>query len=277
MTSVRRTGAAHLRGGSMPASTSSDSALRRMRVARWSSRNRLARVSGSVSLVSSSVMKSSWRPRRFWLRRPRLTKLSAMLRRRTACSTARSRAVSCTVLRAVDDVGDLVAGVDHDGVDGGDRTSSPSGVSRMSMTASGSRRSAISLAWRVSDRNGLVIDRDTNHVSTTAVPSTTIASPANHSWRFRAASSQRVAAGVDLVGHRLLVGPVALLLGDVERAEQGVDRDGALVDGGVDRGDDVVGQLVGELRRRDVGVDAGGVAHGLGVADEGRFERRGLA
>ena len=41
MTSVSRTGAAHWRGGSMPASTSSDSALRRMRVARWSRRNRL--------------------------------------------------------------------------------------------------------------------------------------------------------------------------------------------------------------------------------------------
>ena len=51
--------------------------------------------------------------------------------------------------------------------------------------------------------------------------------------------------------------------------------DGALVDGGVDGRDDVVGQLVGELRRRDVGVDAGGVAHGLGVADERRLERRG--
>ncbi len=56
------------------------------------------------------------------------------------------------------------------------------------MTASGRRRSAISLAWRVRDRNGLVIDRDTNHVSTIAVPSTTIASTTNHSWRFRAAS-----------------------------------------------------------------------------------------
>src|SRR5262249_24230829 len=78
---VRRTGGGHLRGGSMPASTRRLSALRRMRVARWSRRKRLARVSGSVSLVSSSVMKSSCRPRRFWLRRPRLTKLSAMLRR----------------------------------------------------------------------------------------------------------------------------------------------------------------------------------------------------
>src|SRR4029434_7582957 len=55
MTSVRRTGAAHLRGGSMPASTRRDSALRRMRVARWSRRKRLARVSGTVSLVSASV------------------------------------------------------------------------------------------------------------------------------------------------------------------------------------------------------------------------------
>ena len=40
MTSVERHRAAHWRGGSTPASTSSDSALRRMRVARWSSRNR---------------------------------------------------------------------------------------------------------------------------------------------------------------------------------------------------------------------------------------------
>ena len=33
------------------------------------------------------------------------------------------------------------------------------------MTASGSRCSAISLAWRVSDRSGLVIERDTSQVT----------------------------------------------------------------------------------------------------------------
>ncbi len=165
MTSVSRTGAAHWRGGSMPASTSNDSALRRMRVARWSSRNRLDSASGLVSLDSSSVMKSSWRPSRFWLRRPRLTKLSAMLRRSTACSTARSRAVSCTVLRAsaTSDTSSLVR--IRTGSTWGTVMFSPSGVSRMSVTASGSRWSAMSFAWRVSARSGRVIDRDTAQVS----------------------------------------------------------------------------------------------------------------
>ena len=34
----------------------------------------------------------------------------------------------------------------------------------MSSTASGRRWSAIAVAWRVSDRSGRVIDRDTSHV-----------------------------------------------------------------------------------------------------------------
>ena len=137
MTSVSRTGAAHWRGGSMPASTSSDSALRRMRVARWSRRNRLASASASVSLLSSSVMKSSWRPSRFWLRRPRLTKLSAMLRRSTACSTARSSAVSCTVLSAsaTSDTSSRVS--TRTARTWGTAMSSPSGVSRMSIDGVG--------------------------------------------------------------------------------------------------------------------------------------------
>jgi hypothetical protein len=40
----------------------------------------------------------------------------------------------------------------------------------MLVTASGRRRSAISLAWRVSARSGFVIERETSHVSTTAAP-----------------------------------------------------------------------------------------------------------
>ena len=45
-------------------------------------------------------MRSSWRESRFWLRRPRFTNESAMLRRSTTCSTARPIALSCTVLSA---------------------------------------------------------------------------------------------------------------------------------------------------------------------------------
>ena len=58
LTAVRTTsdsgmGARSRRPVSMPASTSSDSALRRIRVARWSSRNSSWRMSGSSSVRSS--------------------------------------------------------------------------------------------------------------------------------------------------------------------------------------------------------------------------------
>ena len=63
---------------------SSDSALRRMRVARWSRRNSSSSEVGSASFSSISVMYSSCLVTRFWLRRPRLTNASARLRRRAA-------------------------------------------------------------------------------------------------------------------------------------------------------------------------------------------------
>ena len=144
----------------MPASTSSDSALRRMRVARWSRRKRPSRVSGSVSLRSRSVMKSSWRLRRFWLRRPRLMYESEMLRRSTACSTARSTALDCTFESAAATwlTSSLVFTVI--GSTSGITTSSPGGVSRIWRTAAGQpgrRPSPRPAACR--ERSGRVIER----------------------------------------------------------------------------------------------------------------------
>ncbi len=161
-----------------------------MRVARWSRRNRLASTSGSVSTRSSEVMKSSWRTSRFWLRRPRLTKLSAMLRRSTACSTARPSAVSCTVLRAwaTSTTSSLV--FTRTGSTWGTATSSPSGVWSTSITARGRRSPAIALAWAVSDRSGRVMDRETSHVSTKAATTDATASPMNSRSRMRASATR---------------------------------------------------------------------------------------
>ena len=72
-TSSRRTGAWLPPGSSAWDSTRSDSALRRMRVARWSSLRICATRCGSVSSRSRSPTASSRRLSRFWLRRPRLT------------------------------------------------------------------------------------------------------------------------------------------------------------------------------------------------------------
>ena len=164
-TSATFTGADHCGGGSMPASTRSDSALRRMRVARWSRRNRPSSVSGSASLRSRSVMKSSWRLSRFWLRRPRLMYESEMLRRSTACSTARSTALDCTFERAAATWLDLVLGLHRDRRDLGITTSSPAGC-----RGSGGRRraagvSAISSACRLSERSGRVMERLASQVT----------------------------------------------------------------------------------------------------------------
>ncbi len=94
------TEALHWRAGPLPARMSSDSALRRMRVARWSRRNSSSRDSGSASFSSISLMYSSCLVTRFWLRRPRLTKASARLRRRLAWPAASSTAVLLTASRA---------------------------------------------------------------------------------------------------------------------------------------------------------------------------------
>ena len=85
---------------SMPASTRRDSALRRMRVARWSRRKRLARVLGSSSARSRESMNDSWRLRRTWSRRATLTNISAMEPRRAACSWATWTVVEFTELNA---------------------------------------------------------------------------------------------------------------------------------------------------------------------------------
>ena len=63
-----------------PASTSRFSSLRRMRVARWSSRNSLASWSGSSSPRSIASSSLSCRSTSVWLRRARLTNIALTLR-----------------------------------------------------------------------------------------------------------------------------------------------------------------------------------------------------
>ena len=116
-----------------------------------------------------------------------------MLRRSTACSTARSKAESWTVLRASATSATSSRVRTVIGSTSGTSTSSPSGVSRMSSTASGRRRSAISLACSVSDCSGRVIDRDTSQVSTTATPRASTARAPNQTRRFSAADSSSAA------------------------------------------------------------------------------------
>ncbi len=164
-TSTRLTGSPHVRAASTPASTSSDSALRRMRVAWWSRRNRLSRVPVRVSLRSSSVMKSSWREIRFWLRRARFTNASATLRRSMAWSTASSRAADCTTLRVSATSATSSRVRTLIGASSGTSTSSPTGVSRTLRTADGRWRSAMAIDCWVSCFSGRTIDRDTNRTA----------------------------------------------------------------------------------------------------------------
>ncbi len=85
----------------MPASTSRDSALRRMRVARWSSLNRLSSVSGFSSVRSSWSRNDSWRDSSTWSRRATLTNMAAIDPRSAACSCATCTVVALTSLNAV--------------------------------------------------------------------------------------------------------------------------------------------------------------------------------
>ena len=77
-TSSKPIGSCHWRGGSAPDSTRRLSALRRMRVAMWSSLKSVSSAAGSCSLRSSSSSSSSCRSSRLWLRRARLTNRSPM-------------------------------------------------------------------------------------------------------------------------------------------------------------------------------------------------------
>ena len=100
-TSISAIGCCHCRGCSAPESTSRLSALRRMRVAMWSSLNSASSAVGSCSLRSSSSSSSSWRSSRLWLRRARFTNRSPMpLRSRRDCSWATSMVTASTSLNA---------------------------------------------------------------------------------------------------------------------------------------------------------------------------------
>ncbi len=101
MTSEAGIGWRTRRPESMPASTSSDSALRRIRVARWSRRKRLDSVPASSSERSRSSRNASWRLRSTWSRRATLTNISAIEPRSAACSRATLIVVWFTSLNAV--------------------------------------------------------------------------------------------------------------------------------------------------------------------------------
>ena len=85
---------------SAPASTSRFSPLRRIRVARWSSRKSAANRSESCSPSSRSSISRSWRSTSPWVRRERLTNISLTFARSAACSDASRTASLCTASNA---------------------------------------------------------------------------------------------------------------------------------------------------------------------------------
>src|SRR5690349_5036326 len=99
-TSTRRTGELWFSSRSAPEITTRLSALRRRRLAMWSSRYSLDSRSGSASSVSNSSISVTWPPTRFWVRRPMCPNISATLRRLSTCRSTSCEAVVCTRSKA---------------------------------------------------------------------------------------------------------------------------------------------------------------------------------
>ena len=157
-TSTTGTGAMLRLARSVPARTSRFSLLRRMRVARWSSWNRLDSWSASCSLLSSASMSCSWRSTRAWLRRERLMNMALTLACSAACSAASRTACPWTASNA------RATWPTSSRVPIGTGSTATSGVSpaRMLSTACGSRRSATSSAELRSSRSDRISDRATS-------------------------------------------------------------------------------------------------------------------
>ena len=149
-----------------------------------------------VGLVASSwVMKSIWRPSRFWLRRPRLTKLSAMLRRSTACSTASLQRRVLHGVEGVGHVGHLVAGVHAIGSTSGTVTSWPGAVEDAAHGLGQAVGHGVGLAGQRPQRPG---DRP-RHDHTVRATMASSARPMNQRWR---ASAARLSCRPPLLGAR---------------------------------------------------------------------------
>ena len=159
---------------SMPASTSSDSAFRRIRVARWSSRNRFARAFGSSSVRSSESMNDSCRLRRTWSRRATLMNISAIDPRRAACSCATCSVVALTALNA--SARRPTSSRDSTGI----CTSSMPGPSPGTATSSTSFGSCsrTSAAAAVRRRSGFTMPRETNSAKANERPTASNPTPA---------------------------------------------------------------------------------------------------
>ncbi|CAM5272891.1 hypothetical protein SGRIM119S_03290 [Streptomyces griseorubiginosus] len=198
-TSVRASGVPQGRGLDSPASTSRLSALRRIRVARWSSSKRLARVAGSASSCSSLLMKLIWRRTRFWLRRPRLTSESVALRRSTACSVARSKAARWTRSNA-SATSRTSEPVRPGRVSGaGGRGVSPESAFCTAATALGSRSPAISRACWASSASGVETDRTQSKArapSAATVPRASRANSSRSRWAALSSSTARFSTSV---------------------------------------------------------------------------------
>ena len=180
----------HWRGASTPASTSSDSALRRMRVAWWSRRNRFPSVAvglvalelgDEAELAGDQVLVAAGQVHERWPR----------------CGAAwpgpPPPGGRLHHVEGVGHVGHLVAGAHLDRRHVMDLDVSPTGVSRTFRTAAGRRRSAMAIDWCVSCLRGRTMDRDTNRIGIAAAAITTSAVPRYHRLRV-------LGCGVQFVG-----------------------------------------------------------------------------
>ena len=156
-TSTSGIGRPHRRPASSPARTSRFSELRRMRVARWSSLNRLASWSGSCSPVSSSSISLSCRSTRPCDRRDRLTNIALTLFRRAACSVASRTASRCSWSNVV--ATSPISSRESMGIGSTSIGTGAVSVRRSRAMASGSRFSATSRALVCSRRSGPIIER----------------------------------------------------------------------------------------------------------------------
>ena len=179
----------------LPESTSRLSLLRRIRVARWSSSNRLASWSGSCSSRSSRSIRDSWRSTRTWLRRARLTKIALTLSRNTACSAASRTAWPCTTSneRATSPISSAV----NTGT--GSTASSDaligSGSARMRWTEAGSRCRAMSRAPVRSRCSVRTSERATSSATRKAITSPRSTSrPTRNAWPMALEAAAPIAA-----------------------------------------------------------------------------------
>ena len=167
------------------------SALRRRRVARWSSRNRSDSVSGSSVRSSRWSIWSSCRVIRFCVRRPRLTNTSLTLRRNVACSAARPTAVRCTALKA------SVSSPSSSrlGARSGTATSSAASGPLLWATATARGRTSRATAWAADVRSRIGrTTRRWSRIARTARRARAAAPSTSSSTRVRSADAPRASA-----------------------------------------------------------------------------------